>query len=233
MVPLSYLTSITLVFLHILAITTSVLASTPSINQASTIAWHMPRTQPHIALTFDDGPDNTITPQLLDVLAHKNVRATFFVVGHMVAKYPYITQRIALEGHDIANHTWAHYRLDELSQHQIEHQIQATTKLFEYLNIPSTPYMRPPGGRYNNLVVDASNNQNLTLLMWDVNAADYKRANGTLPSPESITKRILSKIRPGSIVLMHNSPATVKALPKIIDNIRAKGLTIGKLKWTP
>jgi peptidoglycan-N-acetylglucosamine deacetylase len=193
----------------------------------------MPRSTPHIALTFDDGPDDVITPKLLDVLAKKNVKATFFVVGHMVAKYPYITQRIAKEGHDIANHTWAHYRLDELSKEQILRQISATTQLFQSLNIPNVPFFRPPGGRYNNLVLAATQSHSMALLMWDVNAADYKRANGTFPSTQSITKRIVSKIKPGSIVLMHNSPATVKALPNIIDQIREKGFSIGKIKWIP
>jgi peptidoglycan-N-acetylglucosamine deacetylase len=187
----------------------------------------------HVALTFDDGPDDMITPQILDVLFKKNVKATFFVVGHMVTKYPYMVERIYRQGHDLANHTWAHYRLDELSQNQIEQQVDSVRSLFNFLHIPLVPYMRPPGGRYNNMVLNTLKKQGLTMVMWDVNAADYKRENGKFPRPESIVKRVVKQIRPGSIVLMHNSPATVKALPQIIDQIRSQGLTIGKLRWTP
>lgn len=197
----------------------------------SRVMWHMPRVHRHVALTFDDGPDHVITPQLLDVLKSKQVKATFFLVGHMIAKYPYVVQRIVDEGHHIANHTWAHYRLDEMTQDQVNLQLLATTQAFEQLNVPMAAYVRPPGGRFNNYVVHAARQQQLTLVMWDVNAADYKRPDGTFPQPRVIANRVLKRVKPGSIVLMHNSPATVKALPNIIDELHSKDYAIGTLKW--
>ena len=198
---------------------------------SSRVIWHMPRDRRYVALTFDDGPDHVITPQLLDVLKEKQVRATFFLVGHMIAKFPHIVHRIISDGHDIANHTWAHYRLDEMTQDQVNLQLSSTTQALHQLGAPMAAYVRPPGGRFNNFVVHAAKRQHLTLVMWDVNAADYKRPDGTLPRPSAIKARILKRIKPGSIVLMHNSPATVKALPAIIDEIRQANYQLGRLRW--
>ena len=197
----------------------------------SLVMWHMPRSRPYVALTFDDGPDEFITAQLLDVLHQKNVRATFFLVGHMITKFPHVVKRIIADGHDIANHTWAHYRLDEMSQDQVDLQLQSTSTALDQLNVPMQAYVRPPGGRFNNFVVHAAKRLNLTMVMWDVNAADYKRSDGTHPEPHVIRDRVLRRIKPGSIVLMHNSPATVKALPGIIDGLKKKNLDMGPLQW--
>ena len=198
---------------------------------ASTVMWHMPRRVRHVALTFDDGPDQDITPQLLDVLKQKNVKATFFLVGHMIAKFPHVVQRILQDGHDIANHTWAHYRLDEMTKDQVALQLSATTKALQQLQVPMVPYVRPPGGRFNNYLVHAAKHQDLTLVMWDVNAADYRQANGHFPSPSVIEQRVLKRIKPGSIVLMHNAAPTLQALPGIIDALKRRGFTIGPLQW--
>jgi len=190
------------------------------------VMWHMPRDRRQVALTFDDGPDDDITPQLLDVLKQHNVRATFFLVGHMIAKFPHVVARIANDGHEIANHTWAHYRLDEMNQDQVGLQLSATTQALHQLNVPMAPYVRPPGGRFNNYLLHAAKNQQLTMVMWDVNAADYKQADGTFPEPLVIKHRVLRQIKPGSIVLMHNSPATLHALPGIIDELKGRGYAI-------
>ena len=89
-------------------------------NQPSSrVVWHMPRHHRHVALTFDDGPDEVVTPQLLAILRQKNVKATFFLVGHMISKCPHIVAQIIADGHHIANHTWAHYRLDEMDRAQV------------------------------------------------------------------------------------------------------------------
>ena len=198
---------------------------------SNTTAWHMPRHRRYVALTFDDGPDASITPQLLTILRQFNTKATFFLVGHMVVKHPHMATMISANGHDIANHTWAHYRLDEMTPDQIAHQISSNTTVLRQLNIPMVPYMRPPGGRFNDYVIRSANQQGLRMVMWDVNAADYRRSNGTLPSPQWIATRVLNKTRPGSIILMHNSPATVAALPTIIKGLMAMSYQIGPLKW--
>lgn len=198
---------------------------------ASTVVWHMPRQSRHVALTFDDGPDELVTPQLLDVLKQYNVKATFFLVGNMMAKAPHIVNQIAKDGHAIANHTWAHYRLDEMTKEQVAMQLQSTTDVIQTMGYKMSPYMRPPGGRFNNYVIHSAKDQGMAMVMWDVNAADYKRPDGSLPDPKRIAKRVLRSVRPGSIILMHNGLATVKALPLIIESLNAQSYSIGLLKW--
>ena len=138
---------------------TSIQKNKPS----SRVMWHMPRHRRYVTLTFDDGPDDIVTPQLLDILNQKNVRATFFLVGHMIAKFPHVVHRIISDGHEIANHTWAHYRLDEMTQDQVSLQLSSTTDALSQLQVPMAPYVRPPGGRFNNFVVHSSRAQRLTL----------------------------------------------------------------------
>lgn len=195
------------------------------------VVWHMPRHNNRVALTFDDGPDERITPQILQVLNQYNVKATFFVVGHMVAKAPHIAKAIHQNGHHIANHTWAHYRLDEMTQTQVTNQMHQTMQTLQALNQPMTPYFRPPGGRFNNYVLHSAKQLGLTVVMWDVNASDYKNKNGQHPPPDLIAKRVIRQVKPGSIVLMHNGPSTVKALPTIIGALQKKGFELGLLLW--
>jgi peptidoglycan/xylan/chitin deacetylase (PgdA/CDA1 family) len=220
----------------VLATSTSLSVDTDAIRSQSntpqqTVMWHMPRHAPQVALTFDDGPDETVTPQLLNVLREHNVTATFFLVGHMMAKAPHVVRQIARDGHVLANHTWAHYRLDEQSLPHIERQLASTTAVFESLGVTMAPYVRPPGGRFNDYVVRAAKDQGLTMVMWDVNAADYRRPNGQHPHPDAIVARVLRGVRPGSIVLMHNGPATVAALPRIITALKKKSYRMGPLTW--
>ena len=89
-----------------------------------------------------------------------------------------ITRQIFNDGHHIANHTWAHYRLDELSKDQIQYQIHATSDVLDSLGIHMSPFFRPPGGRFNQWVLDAIKDQGLKMVMWDVNAGDYVRSSG-------------------------------------------------------
>jgi peptidoglycan/xylan/chitin deacetylase (PgdA/CDA1 family) len=197
----------------------------------STVVWHMPRKERYVSLTFDDGPDELVTPQLLAVLREFNVKATFFLVGNMISKAPHIVQQIVDDGHHVANHTWAHYRLDEMNYDQVALQLSSTTDAFNALNVAMLPYVRPPGGRFNNFVVRAAKQQQLTMVMWDVNAADYQKADGSQPAAADIARRVIRQVKPGSIVLMHNGIATVTALPIIITALQQKSYKIGVLKW--
>src|SRR5436309_13262384 len=81
---------------------------------------------PYIAITFDDGPSATLTPKLLDILAAHHIKATFFVLGEMVAEHPEILARAAREGHEIASHSWSHPNLAKMSQEGVRSQLQRT-----------------------------------------------------------------------------------------------------------
>jgi peptidoglycan/xylan/chitin deacetylase (PgdA/CDA1 family) len=203
---------------------------TPAVPDGQVI-WHMPRHTRHVALTFDDGPDDVVTPQLIAILETYNVKATFFLVGHMMVKFPHIVDTIVAHGHDIANHTWAHYRLDEMTQHQVGHQVAHTMMMSQQLRYTMKPYVRPPGGRFNDYVLREAAAQGLTMVMWDVNAADYEHPITGIPSAQAVANRVIRRIKPGSIVLMHNGEATVGALPVILDWLRSNQFSIGRIRW--
>lgn len=191
------------------------------------------RRGPHediVAITFDDGPNPAYTPQLLDVLKEKGVKATFFVVGLHVKKYPDIAHRIVAEGHDIGNHTYTHKDLVPATRRMVLAQTHKTEQVIKRVTGRTTKLFRPPRGIYSGavrrLLVDE---EGYRLILWSVSSIDWRQT-----SPAKILRRVLGYARPGSILLFHDSGAllrregasrqnTVEALPMVIDALRAKG----------
>ncbi|NCO65910.1 MAG: hypothetical protein COW32_10120 [Candidatus Aquicultor secundus] len=194
------------------------------------------RRGPHeniVAITFDDGPNSTYTPQILDVLKEKGVKATFFTVGLHVKKYPDIARRIVDEGHDIGNHTYTHKDLVPTTRRMILAQVHKTDQVIQRITGVSTNLFRPPRGIYSSavrrLLVDE---KGYRLILWTVSSVDWRGL-----SPRSILRRIARYARPGAILLFHDSGAlvrregasrenTVESLPLVIDYLQAKGYEI-------
>ncbi len=172
-----------------------------------------------IALTFDDGPHGAITERLLDLLKNENVRATFFLVGKMVDRYPGLVRRQAAEGHEVANHTYDHLRLPMLPAPAVESQLREGAEAIERV-IGSAPRLyRPPGGEYDAATVEATKRLGYVMVLWTDDPGDFAR-----PSASVIEERILSRIRNGSIVLLHDGiPETLDMLPDLIDKLRKQG----------
>lgn len=180
--------------------------------------------RPLVALTFDDGPDTKWTPQVLDALAGKGVKATFFVLGREVEKNPQIAARIVREGHSIANHGYTHISLANLSAAQIEMQLSQANSAINAATGVQPRLMRPVGGAYNQTVLDTAARNGFSVILWSVDPQDWRGA-----SASAIVSRVLTAARPGSIILLHsgegpNLQGTVQALPQIIDQLRARGL---------
>ena len=175
-----------------------------------------------VSISFDAAWGNEQTPTLLDILKNKGVKATFFLVGFWAEKYPESVKQIADAGHDVGNHSDTHPHLPKLEKPKITAQIDDCNKKIEAAGAPRPTLFRPPYGDYNNDVVEATNELNMHCIQWDVDSLDWKD-----PSPDDMVKRIKSKIKPGSIILMHNGAKnTPEALPKIIDTIKAEGYQI-------
>jgi peptidoglycan/xylan/chitin deacetylase (PgdA/CDA1 family) len=182
-----------------------------------------------VALTFDDGPHQMLTPKLLDILKEKNAKATFYVMGIKTQLHPDIVSRAHKEGHEVANHVWDHPVLSKLKYEEVQSQLSKTTLEIEKAmgDVPKT--MRPPYGntnpRLNNYITQASN---LTVVIWSLDTLDWKR-----PAPEEITKKVAETIKAGDIILCHDiHPSTIAAMPGLIDAVRAKGfelLTVSQL----
>lgn len=175
---------------------------------------------PYIAMTFDDGPSATLTPKLLDLLAARHIKVTFFVIGENVAEHPEIVARAAQEGHEIGNHSWSHPNFAKMSQENVRSQLQRTDDAIKNATGKRPTLMRPPYGslteREKHWIHDEFGYQ---IILWDVDPYDWKR-----PGPAVVRNRILKETRPGSIVLSHDiHPGTIEAMPATLDALEAKG----------
>ncbi len=176
---------------------------------------------PFIAMTFDDGPSEKLTPELLDILAAHHIHATFFVIGENVERAPQILQRAVKEGHEIGNHSWSHPAFAKMSDAAVRRELQKTDDVIRAAIGHSPVLMRPPYGS-----ITARQKQwihaefGYRIILWDVDPLDWKR-----PGPSVVESRIVRQTRPGSIILSHDiHPGTIKAMPETFDKLQAKGL---------
>lgn len=175
---------------------------------------------PYIALTFDDGPQATLTPKLLDILKERGVKVTFFVVGQNVAANPAILQRAVAEGHEIGNHSWNHQSFVKGGGSGVAMQVNQTNAAIENAIGKKPVVVRPPYGATTASITKKLNEEyGLKVVMWDVDPLDWKYRDS-----ERVKNEILKNTKPGSIVLSHDIHATtVNAMPATLDALIAKG----------
>lgn len=196
------------------------------------INWNGPRSKKMVALTFDDGPDNKYTGQILYILRKKHVHATFFVVGKMVALHPYMLKRIVKEGNSVGNHSWDHAYLPKLTLPALDNELDKTNLKVQQLTNLHMDLLRPPYGAAFNLrppyvtafeIVKRIKQKGFAIVNWDVDTEDWKPHQ----TDRSILQKVKKEVKPGSIILMHcaggSREATVKALPKIITYLERRG----------
>ena len=178
-----------------------------------------------VALTFDDGPWPGQTDRVLDILAEYDVRATFFMVGRMVERHPDIARRVAEGGHLIANHTETHATLTRLDRAGIRREIAEGTRSIREVTGVAPRWFRPPGGRMDPTVLDEAERVGMNLVLWDVDPQDWRR-----PDADRMLTVMLSGIRPGSVVLLHDGGGdrsqTIAVLPRLIRELKARGYLI-------
>lgn len=175
-----------------------------------------------IALTFDAGADASPTPEILDALAKHGVHATFFLTGVWAKKNPALVRRIAAEGHEIGNHTWDHKRLTQLTDGKISEEAAKTDALVRQLTGKDTkPLLRAPFGARDEHVLSVLRDDGYRSIYWDIDSWDSVKVGIT---SEEIEKRVLSKARNGSVILMHcGSKATADALDSMLDKLMGSG----------
>ena len=179
-----------------------------------------------VALTFDDGPTPYYTPAILSYLERTHTPATFFVLGQYAKAYPWLVRREAADGFTIGIHTWSHPDMQRLTPAQRAWQLAATARQL-HADLGSNACLwlwRPPYGSYNSTIIAQAGSFGLTTIMWNDDPADWSQ-----PGTMTIVNRVLSSVRPGSIILMHDGPAgraqTLAALPYILAGLRHRGLT--------
>lgn len=171
-----------------------------------------------VALTFDDGPNPTTTPQALDILKKYKAKATFFMVGKAVAGNEEIIKRVLKEGHAVGNHSWDHPVLTNLTVDQAQQEINSTTDALQKAGVKKVHLMRPPYGAINQTI---QNSVDQSFILWDIDSLDWKNRN---------TASIMSEVKktqPGSIILMHDiHQTTIDALPTVIEYLQSQGFEL-------
>lgn len=171
------------------------------------------------ALTFDAAWDDADTDRLIEILDTYQVKATFFMVGSWVEKYPDSVKKFAEHGHEIMNHSDTHPHINQLSEEKIKEEIVRCADKIEAVTGRRPTLFRGPYGEYNNTVISCAEALGHKTLQWDVDSLDWKEL-----AADDIVMRVTKRVKPGSIMLFHNGAKnTPAALPQIIEKLQAEG----------
>lgn len=177
-----------------------------------------------LAITFDDGPHPTYTPEILDILDKYKVKATFFMIGSQMDKQPDIVKEVIKRGHVVGNHTYHHYGdLKNQKKEVVLAELKLWDQTMEKIGGPKTNLFRPPRGYIGGAVLLAAEENGDSTILWTI-CGD----NRSTPTPEMMAKRVEENIGPGGIILLHDGVSKarwkdVKASELIIESLTAQG----------
>ena len=175
-----------------------------------------------ISVTFDASWGGDKTLAILDLLDQYDAKATFFLVGIWVDKYPELVKEIAARGHEIGNHSDSHAHFTKLSEGQIRQELDACSDKIEALTGTRPTLFRPPYGDYDNKVVTVTRAEGYECVQWSVDSLDWKNRGVS-----DLVKRATTNVQKGDIVLFHNdSQYIVDALPQVLEHYRKQGFTM-------
>jgi peptidoglycan/xylan/chitin deacetylase (PgdA/CDA1 family) len=187
--------------------------------------WRGPRASNAVALTFDDGPDPEYTPRVLDILAARDVRSTFFVVGKHAERFPEAVKLIHDRGHEIASHGWSHRNLWICGPRRTFKEIGRTHETLTALTGLAPALFRPPWGAVNAAMFGALKRYKQRCVFWSVQPEGLRQQ-----SAASQAAYVLRKARPGMIVDLHDAEGTKgaparlsDALPSMIEGLKERG----------
>lgn len=173
-----------------------------------------------IAISFDAAWGADDTDQLISILKTYKVKATFFVVGAWVDKYPDEIKKLSKAGHRVENHSNSHPYMTKLSTEKMITELTACNEKIKEITGRQPVLFRAPYGDYNNAVIDAVQSQKMFTIQWDVDSLDWFES----ATPDSIIKNVTEKVKDGSIILMHNDAEhTPAALPTILKTLQDDG----------
>lgn len=196
-------------------------AAPPALGATARIVSNGSRSQPVVALTFDDGDSPAAVSSILGILRAADVPATFFPIATAMRAAPAVWQRVANAGYPIGNHSVTHPELTTLSDARLRYEVQEATAIITATSgRPPIDVLRPPYGAWNERVAAAAAAGGYpTLMLWDVDPRDWSGIAAT-----TIVERVLGAARDGSVILLHAGPNhTPEALPAIITGLRARG----------
>lgn len=160
-------------------------------------------------------------PAMLDELDKKQVKITFFIGGSWAKRFPELVQEIARRGHELGNHTYSHPHPNTLNKEQNKEQILKAQQLVYDLTGVETRLYAPPYGEFNDTVLQAAHDLGYSTILWSIDTVDWKR-----PPADQIQSKVIKKLHPGAIILMHPTDPTRQALPNLLQEMEEKGYTV-------
>ncbi|MEW6189474.1 MAG: polysaccharide deacetylase family protein, partial [Actinomycetota bacterium] len=181
-----------------------------------------PPTGRRVALTFDDGPDPRYTPKVLEILRQNGIKATFFVIGEQVERYPEIIKEEIVEGHEIGNHTLSHSNLPKYNCERIRAEIEGCEEVLRRVGVPKPRYFRPPKGLINGQAFKVAREEGYKVILWSI-----AMESGSISNSEGLRERVVEGIGNGGVILAHDGrldrAMTIRTLPGIIKALKKKG----------
>lgn len=177
-----------------------------------------------VALTFDDGPVPGQTEHVLRILREQDVKATFFMLGNNVQRYPAWAKMVVADGHEIGNHTYSHRTNSGTTREQARAEIGSAQTVIRKVTGVEAAWFRPPGGMMGRHMYAEARSQGLRIAMWGVDPWDWSGK-----TDRQVTDAVVKAVKPGSIVLLHDGGgdrrATIWALGPMITRLKAAGYT--------
>ena len=196
-----------------------------NINGRELPIYRVRRDDNKIAISFDAAWGNEDTQDIINILEKYDVKATFFVVGDWVDKYPESVKALSDAGHEVMNHSDTHPHMTSLSHDEMLKEAEACSEKISKITGVKPILFRPPYGDYDNNVISTLFGNGYYSIQWDVDSLDWKEL-----SAQEITDRVMKDVKSGSIVLFHNAALhTPEALPGIIEGLKGKGYEFVKV----
>lgn len=188
------------------------------------VVWEVPTKKNLIALTFDDGPNPTYTPQILSILEQYQASATFFMIGDRMEQYPQVVQQVVEAGHELGNHSMTHPYQDEVGLKRKTTELTRADQILRKFQPNHRRLFRPPGGYIDDALLQEVVHRGYKVVLWSYHQ-DIK--DWSMPGAKVIAKQVIQNARHGDIVLLHDGGGdrsqTVQALKKILPALKQKG----------
>jgi peptidoglycan/xylan/chitin deacetylase (PgdA/CDA1 family) len=231
--------AIPLGFIVLLALLWSGLSAWPAPAAEPVVIWAGPPKVKQVAITFDDGPSPRYTPKILALLKRYQAHATFFVLGRKVEKYPHLVQAQLRAGNEVGNHTFDHPRLPKIAQPAREAEVERTAVDLDLLGDKESRWIRPPYSAFDDRLKAYVAHTHGHLVLWSIDSGDWRGLGR-----DAIVNNVLNRVRPGAIIIFHDSDETnkadrsptVAALKIILPALKAAGyrlVTVSELVGRP
>ena len=190
------------------------------------VTWNAPNEG--VCLTFDDGPHPKATPAVLETLASYGTKATFFFLGHNVAKYPQIARDVAQRGHTVGNHSHDHSLLLFRNHRYIVNQICSAAEQIKQATGKRPTLFRPPYGYFRPTILPSVRSTGHRIVMWNLDSRDWRER-----SADTVSESIIRKVRPGGIVLLHDNDRTADRIQDIVKMVLDSLLAVYQFSALP